>query len=148
MAAADPTSVCVIEFDGVDPDIPRELVPSSLGRLTWEKLLSITLDDLSKRIAPTLVVVCEGSSIGNRRKDFDAEIYNRILGAQYPIVFVSGGSSNQVEATGVSIGNLLRQILAATQVWSLADRDDKSDTEIAERKVRQSITLSLRNLES
>lgn len=148
MAAGDPASVCIIEFDGVDPDVPCELIPSSLGRLTWEKMLSITLDDLSQQIAPTLVVVCEGSSIGNRRKDFDAEIYNRILGAQYPIVFVSGGSSNQIEAMGVSIGRLLSQILPATQVWSLGDRDDKSDAEIAERKVRQSITLSLRNLES
>ncbi len=148
MAASDPTSVCVIEFDGVDPDVPRELVPSSLGRLSWEKLLSITLDDLSQRIAPTLVVVCEGSSIGTRRKDFDAEIYNRILGTQYPVVFVSGGSSNQVEASGVSVGKLLRQILPSTQIWSLADRDDQSDEEIAERKLRQSVTLSQRNLES
>lgn len=94
MEAVTAGSVCIIDFDGVDPDVPMELLPVTLGRVSWEKLLSITLDDLSKRIAPKVVVVCEGSSIGTRRKDFDAEIYNRILGIHEPdVVFVSGGSS-------------------------------------------------------
>ena len=79
MITVDSASVALIDFEGVDPDVPRELIPSNLGRVTWEKLLSITLDDLSHRIAPKIVVICEGSSVGTRRKDFDAEIYNRIL---------------------------------------------------------------------
>lgn len=149
MAASDPASVCVIDFDGVDPDVPRELVPSNLGRLSWEKLLSITLDDLSTRIAPAIVVVCEGSSMGNRRKDFDAEIYNRILGTYCPhVLFISGGSSNQVGATGVSVRAMLSRILPAAKIWALADRDDKSDEEVAERESEGMITLSQRNLES
>lgn len=149
MIAADPASVCLIDFDGVDPDIPRELVPSSLGRVTWEKLLSITLDDLSQRIAPKVVVVCEGSSVGTRRKDFDAEIYNRILGAHYPdILFVSGGSSNQVQATGVSVRDALNRILPAAKFCSLVDRDDRSDAEVIEMESKGQIVLTLRNLES
>ncbi len=149
MITANPASVCLIDFDGVDTDIPCELVPSSLGRVTWEKLLSITLDDLSPRIAPKAVVVCEGSSLGNRRKDFDADIYNGVLGTHYPdVVFISGGSSNQVQAAGVSVRDALARILPTTKIWSLADRDDKSDTEVEEQLIRDEITLPLRNLES
>lgn len=149
MAAAKPESVCVIDFDGVDPDIPRELIPSNLGRISWEKMLSIALDDLSQRIAPQVVVVCEGSSAGSRRRDFDAEIYNRILGTHHPdVLFVSGGSSNQIQATGVSVAETLSRILPSAKIVSLSDRDDRSDEEVAELAGKGTISLPLRNLES
>lgn len=149
MIAADPTSVCLIDFDGVDPDVPRQLLPSSLGRVTWEKLLSITLDDLSQRIAPKNIVICEGSSTGTRRKDFDAEIYNRILGSQHPeVLFVSGGSSSQVNATGVSVRDALGRVLPSSKFSSLADRDDKSDAEVKEFEGKGTLVLPQRNLES
>jgi hypothetical protein len=149
MEASQPGSVCIIDFDGVDPDVPRELVPATLGRVSWEKLLSIALDDLSKRIAPNIVVVCEGSSIGFRRKDFDAEIYNRILGSHAPeILFVSGGSSQQVLATGVSVRDALSRILPAAKIVALADRDDKSETEVREWVERGDLVLAERNIES
>lgn len=149
MQADAPGSVCIIDFDGVDPDVPRELVPATLGRVTWEKLLSIALDDLSTRIAPRVVIVCEGSSVGTRRKDFDAEIYNRILGAHAPdILFVSGGSSQQVANTGSSVRDVLGRILPTSRILALADRDDKSATEIAEWESKGDLVLSERNLES
>lgn len=149
MIAFDPTAVCLIDFDGVDPDVPRELVPSSLGRVTWEKLLSITLDDLSQRIAPRVVVVCEGSSVGTRRKDFDAEIYNRILGSQHAdVLFVSGGSANQVNATGISVRDILVRVLPTSKFTSLVDRDDKSATEVADVESKGGLVLPERNLES
>ncbi|NEQ22727.1 MAG: ATP-binding protein, partial [Microcoleus sp. SIO2G3] len=142
-------SVCVIDFDAIDPDIPREIVPSNLGRVSWEKLLSIALDDLSQRVAPRVVVVCEGSSLGNRRKDFDAEIYNRILGSQAPdILFVSGGASNQVAASGVSIRQTLTNILPNSKILALCDRDDKSDAEVEQFERSGDIVLAQRNLES
>jgi hypothetical protein len=149
MAIAEPGSVSVIDFDGVDPDVPQQMVPSNLGRLSWEKLLSIALDDFSQRIAPTIVVVCEGSATGNRRKNFDAEIYNRILGSQFPdILFVSGGSSNELASSGISIRTALEGIIPAAKFWALADRDDKSDEEVAECGRRGVIILPERNLES
>lgn len=149
MMATDPASVCLIDFDGVDPDVPRQLIPSNLGRVTWEKMLSITLDDLSQRIAPRVVVVCEGSSTGNRRKDFDAEIYNRILGSHNPdILFVSGGSSNQVAAAAVSVSDALGRILPTSKFTSLVDRDDKSESEVIRAESNGALVLSQRNLES
>jgi hypothetical protein len=149
MVASTPGSVCIIDFDGADPDVPRELVPSTLGRVSWEKLLSITLDDLSTRIAPKVVVVCEGSSIGTRRKDFDAEIYNRILGSHaVDVLFVSGGASSQLVGTGVSIRETLSKILPTAKVLALADRDEKSATEVAKWEGTGDLILPKRNLES
>ena len=69
METDSPGSVCLISFDGVDPDVSSEIGPARIDRAAWEKMLSITLDDLSNRVAPECIVVCEGSSIGNRRRD-------------------------------------------------------------------------------
>lgn len=133
----------------MDPDVPREISPSNLGRITWEKLLSVALDDLSQRIAPNYVVVCEGSSTGTRRKDFDAEIYNRILASQMAdVLFVSGGSSNQLEINVVSIKKTLGDIVPTARVIALCDRDDKSTSEVADFEENGNIVLKRRNLES
>ncbi len=144
-----PNSVAVIDFDATDPDVAREISPSNLDRLSWEKMLSIALDDLSLRVAPEKVVVCEGSSVGTRRKDFDAEIYNRILGDVVPgVVFVSGGSSSQVASSAISVRQTLKNILPPTKVVSLCDRDDKSQIEVDSFEEGGNLVLPLRNLES
>lgn len=144
-----PGSTCILDFDGVDLDSPTELRPVTLGRVVWEKLLSVALDDLSERIAPGRIVVCEGSSVGNRRRDFDAEIYNRILGTQLTdTVFISGGSAQEVGIAGVSIREALSRILPATRVVCLIDRDERSSTEVAQLEAQGTIVLSQRNLES
>lgn len=149
MAEEAPGTVCLIDFESMDVDTPCTLKPSNLGRVAWGKLLSIALDDLSERIAPEVIVVCEGSSVGGRRKDFDAEIYNRILGSRFPqLVFVSGGSGQQVTATGASVGNMLGTLLPKARIWSLADRDDRSNAEVAELASQRTITLNRRHLES
>lgn len=149
LANLNPGTVCVIDFDSVDPDQPREIEPSDLGRTAWEKMLSIALDDLSPLMAPQHIVVCEGSRVGSRRRDFDAEIYNRIFkGSNANAVFVSGGGSNQVAQTAQQIAEMLRTVLPNTQVHHLIDRDDRSDPEV--QRLRQSGTLVIeqRNLES
>jgi predicted ATPase len=146
---AEPGTVSVIDFDAVNPDEPRRIRPSSLDRVTWEKMLSIALDDLSERVAPDVLIVCEGSSVGNRRKDFDAEIYNRILGSHFPgKLFISGGASGQVSASGVSIRETMARILPRTRTVALCDRDDKSETEVQSFEAGGGLVLPRRNLES
>lgn len=148
IAAVAPETVAVIDFDGIDPDVPQEIVPSDLGRIAWEKMLSIALGDLSQRVAPETIVICEGSSIGNQRKDFDAEIYTRILGNELPgLVFVSGGSSNQVEAVGASVRGVLERVVPRTRFVSIIDRDDMSEREVDETERRGCLVLRRRNLE-
>jgi hypothetical protein len=84
--------------------------------------------------------------MGNQRRNFDATVYEQILGTQEPgIVFVSGGSSQQVVDTGNTVTDILQQILPQTKIVALADRDDKTPQEIAQF---QGIVLSERNLES
>ena len=146
MDADSPGSVCMLNFAGISLDVPSELGPTTLGRASWEKMLSIALDDLSDRVAPEFVVVCEGSTMGNRRKDFDADVYEGILSAYEPgIVFVSGGSSNQVAGTGNSVRLILERILPCSKIISLSDRDGKKDEEIA---TYEGIVLQERHLES
>lgn len=146
METETPGSVSIIDFEGVDLDSPCVIRPTTLNRVSWEKMLSITLDDLSDRIAPEYIVVCEGSSVGNRRKNFDATVYEQILGTQEPdLVFVSGGSSRQVTDTGNSVRDILGRILPQTKIVALVDRDGKTPQEIAQF---QGIVLSERNLES
>lgn len=143
-----PGSVAIIDFDGVEPDEPRKLVPSSIGRIAWEKMLSIAIDDLSSRIVPSVIVVCEGSSVGNRRKNFDAEIYNRVLGpSAAEVVFVSGGSSNEVATAGASVRSALDDIASGARVISLCDRDDKSQQEVQDFEKDGNLVLGERNLE-
>lgn len=143
-----PGTVAILDFDGVEPDEARQLVPSNIGRITWEKMLSIAIDDISSRIVPSVIVVCEGSAVGNRRKNFDAEIYNRVLGpTAADIVFVSGGSSNQVAATGASVRSALDDIAKGARVISLCDRDDKSEQEVQEYESEGNLVLGERNLE-
>ena len=146
MEADSPGSICLINFDGLDPDVSSEIGPARLDRVAWEKMLSITLDDLSDQVAPEFIVVCEGSSVGNRRKDFDADVYERILRTQEPtIVFVAGGNSIQVAETGGLLRGLLDRVLPNTKVVALVDRDDKSGDEVAQY---DGIVLTRRNIES
>jgi len=61
-----PGSVAIIDFDGIDSDGSNRIVPSSVDRIAWEKMLSIAIDDLSTRIMPSTIVICEGSSTAER----------------------------------------------------------------------------------
>lgn len=149
MSVAHPGSVCLIDFDGIDPDEPRELQPSSIGRVSWEKMLSVALDDLSPRVFPSVLILCEGSSLGKRRKNFDAEIYNRILGQNIShVLFISGGSSNQLSKNGIGLTETLSALVPSTTVLTLRDRDDLSDQEVKKIEVGGNLVLKRRNLES
>lgn len=149
MSFSEPGKVALIDFSGVDPDVPAELVPSNLNRATWEKMLSITLDDLSPAVAPRVVVMCEGSSLGARRRDFDAEIYNRVLASQtHDVVFVSGGNSGQVVSSAFDVAAALRGLLPSSNVVALCDLDDKSPSEVARFEAGGNLVLKRRNIES
>ena len=142
-------SVAIVDFDDVNQDESRVIVPSTLGRISWEKLLSIAIDDLSQRISPKIIYICEGSSIGGRRKDFDAEIFNRIFeGSTTDILFVSGGSESQLKASGFSIEQVLKNIYPLSRVVLICDRDDKTSSEVEAFERNGGFVLSERNLES
>jgi predicted ATPase len=140
---------CVLDFGGSEFDEECIIRPATIDRVVWEKFLSIAVGDFSARIAPEVVALCEGSPNGNRRRDFDAEIYNRILQQKYTnVVFVSGGSCAELE-TGDHPGYaILHQLLKQTSVARVIDRDDRSASEVGELTRRGLTVLKRRHLES
>ena len=128
---AHPGSVAVIDFDGINPDEPTELTPVSLGRVTWDKFMSIALGDLSSQLAPKVIILCEGSPEGKgSRKNFDAEIYNRIFNSNIAeVLFVSAGSASEVEKAKGHVEPILRQSVPETHLIPLIDRDDRTEAE-------------------
>lgn len=87
--------------------------------------------------------------MGNRRKNFDAEIYDTVLATQTNgVTFISGGNSGQVAASGVTMQQALRAILPEARVIPIADRDAKSDREVAEFENDGGLVLPVRNIES
>lgn len=148
LEAHRPGSVCVFDFSEVDFDQPCTLRPASVGRVTWSKFLSLALDDLNEQILPKLILVCEGSSVGNRRRDFDAQVYTRIFEANFPdIGFLSGGGSSEIASTVATAQRTVKSFAPGTRLIGLLDRDDRSPEEIAEIESDR-IVLRLRNLES
>lgn len=149
LAYREPESVVFLDFSEHDFDEPTTISPASIDGLVWEKLLSIALGDFRADLAPEIIVLCEGTVQGARRKEFDAQIYRRILGRKYPqIVFVPGGSCTELEQPDHMGYQLLKHVLRNTKVLRLIDRDDRSDAEVAELNRLKILVTSRRSLES
>ena len=145
-----PESVAVIDFDGVNLDQQIELSPVSLNQVTWDKLLSIALDDFSPEIVPKTIILCEGSPDGKgSRENFDAEIYSKIFDEHaLNIQFISAGSSSEVDKTAHANKPIIQAIAPKTRLITLIDLDDQSEEEIKKREVDGDLVLAKRNLES
>lgn len=141
--------VAIFDFDRHDFDDECQISPAKTDRVYWEKFLSVALDDYSIKVVPKVIILCEGSPAGSRRKNFDADIYNRIFNAEFPdITFISGGSCTDLEKDD-HIGYLLmKEILKTSSVYRLLDRDDKSELEIEEFQKKGFLTLRRRHIES
>ena len=148
LEAKEPSSTCIIDFGSANLDETCTLRPASLDRLAWEKMLSVALHDLSDLVAPDSLVICEGSQIGNRRRDFDADIYNQVLGAhERKTVFASGGSKDDVLKNSEVVKSILKAAIPGSSVYALRDRDDMSQQDI-DALPSNTIALSKRNIES
>ena len=146
----NPESVAIIDFHDINPDEPVELTPTSLNQVTWDKLLSIALDDFSPEIVPKTIILCEGSPDGKgSRKNFDAEIYSKIFDEHaLNIQFISAGSSSDVDKTAQANKSIIQAIAPKTRLITLIDLDDQSEEEIKKREVDGDLVLAKRNLES
>ncbi|MGA8848678.1 MAG: AAA family ATPase [Dehalococcoidia bacterium] len=145
----NPGSVAILDFTGYDFDTECNIKPVKIDRVVWEKFLEIALDDYSLRIAPKIIILCEGSLEGTKRKKFDADIYNTILGNTHPdISFVPGGSCADLEQDNNKEYLLLKEVLKSSKVCRLIDRDDKSEQQVTELLAKGLIILKRRHLES
>ncbi len=149
LATSQPSAVCVLNFDDLDPDQHEVLTPVSIEKTSLEKMMSIALDDLNEQIMPKHIVLCEGSATGRKRKNFDADIYNNVFNSKYPnTVFISAGNCDQVGHIGIILDEVLRRTFPKSTVHRLIDRDDLSAQVVTEKSSDGVIVLPKRNLES
>ena len=145
----NPGQIAILDFEEHDFDEECSISPVRIDRVLWEKFLSIALDDYSARIAPEVIILCEGNLNGSRRKNFDAAIYDKIFGNEFPnISFISGGSCTDLEKDDYVGYLLLKEMLKSSKILRLLDRDDKSGQEVIEFKKRGFAILGRRHIEA
>ena len=143
-----PNEVIFLNFDGYDFDDVVNLKPTSCIGTIWDKLIEISLDDYAPYLSPKTIVFCEGSSIGNKRKDFDARCYGNIFQLDYPeAMFYSLGSCNDVEEKKTII-EFISKLSKSANIIRVIDRDDRSAEEINDAKNNGIKVLGRRHIES
>lgn len=119
--------VAFLDFSNLDFDQPVVITPQLPNRAFWQSTYRVALDDLADLIAPSNIVLCEGSA-RKADKGFDADCYNRIFSDEYPdTLFISHGSSKQVEKSDALIA-ILGAVAKGVNVRQLIDRDEMTDT--------------------
>ena len=140
--------VVFLNFDGYDFDDTVIIEPSECDSILFDKMLEITLGKDSTSLMPECIIFCEGSTKGNKRKDFDSRCYSNIFSKEYPrSVFYSLGSCSEVEEKE-NIVNFVKGISPNTKIIRLVDRDDRSEEEINENLEKGIKVLSRRHIES
>ena len=151
----NPSHVVFLDFGFRDDGQPRdfdqfeEIRPSIPDYSFWTRHYDLALDDLAKLVAPDQVVLCEGASESGKDA-FDAACYNKIFANDYPrTLFISVGSSADIETRIPALIQIFEQIVCGTDVILLRDRDDMSSPEIERKRAKSIRTLTrYRNLES
>ena len=145
---AHPNSVCFLNFSDVDFDASVIIRPSTIDATIWNKFLELTFGDFAKLIAPRRVVFCEGTDKGRKYKNFDAQIYSRIFSATHPDTsFVSIGSCLEIEDENNVSMRIISQVLKASTIIKIVDRDDKSAEEVEELRRKEIKILNKRHIE-
>ena len=150
----DPSKVVFLDFDYRANGHPRnfgeeEIVhPVKPNHAFWNRHYEIALDDLSELVAPEQIVLCEGEAqVG--AEPFDESCYNRIFATEFPhTLFVSVGSSNDVEKRVAGLVPLLNRIVRGVKIIRLRDRDEMTPDEVTQAMKNGIRVLSKRNLES
>jgi hypothetical protein len=150
LANAEPGSVAFLDFDSCDFESPVDLRPSVPDRAFWRRQLSIAFGGFADLLAPSRVVLCEGSpsTKNTARASFDAHCYNAIFGDQMPdTTFMSVGSSEDVEHDRLQLSDRITALVDGVEIIRLIDRDAKSESEIADARASGLRVLRHRNLE-
>ena len=125
-------NVAVLDFSGHNFDEPVSLTPTRPNRSFFRNMYEVLQDDLAGLVAPTCVVLCEGSD------NTDAKIYNDIFEESHPdTLFVGRGGSSEVEKGDIVA--ILEAVIPNVSVLRLIDRDDMPESsrhEYADRGIR------------
>ena len=147
----NPDEVVFLDFDDKDFDQSVVMEPAQVDRTFWKKVFAVALDDLAELVAPSQIIFCEGNS-DPKSSTFDAEIYDIIFSPNYPDTqFVPFDDANKIETYSQMIGNTFRHIFSSTSAintWSVIDRDDMTQAEIASKEQDSIRVLSRRHIEA
>ena len=141
----DMGGVAFLDFSNKNFDEEIIMEPCVPNRQFWKDVYQVSLDDLSKLIAPEHIIICEGNRQG---EGFDAKCYNRLFADTHPeTLFVSYGGASEVEKSE-NLMAILNALTAGTKVLRLRDRDDMSEGGREERIKDGIRVLSRRELEN
>ena len=148
----EPGRVCFIDFSARDFDLPQVIRPVAPTSSFWRHALDVAIDDLSSLVAPSEIVVCEGTPAAFGRPasnaDHDAKCYNTIFAESRPdTLFISGGNSHDVTSDRHVLMSGLKSVVEGVRVIRLIDRDDNSPSEVADLKLKGVNVLRYRHLE-
>lgn len=149
--AASPGEVVFLDLTTADPDEVLSLGPIEPDRAFWRAQMGVALGDLAALIAPSTVVLCEGSSAGRDtpRASWDARVLEVIFGDEYPdTAFVSVGNADDVIGDRMEVGSAIEALISGTQVLRVVDRDARSPAEIADLEASGCRVLARRHLEA
>jgi len=136
-----PGKVVFLDFGSRDFDTSQTISPTTPDRAFWERTHKIALDDLSKLVAPSRIILCEGHA---GEHGFDAECYNQIFSGEFPdIKFISAGGASQLKNYHAVINSLAKGI----QVTCLRDGDTLSESEIHKHRQEGLRVLAKRSIE-
>ncbi len=107
-------------------------------------MLAVALDDMATLVAPSKVVMCEGSGDG-----FDARCYRTIFASEFPDVdFISVGNSSDSQRDKIGLTSALQTLTQGTTVVRLRDRDLASDQETERWREEGTSVLTRRHIEA
>jgi predicted ATPase len=151
MAAQYPGTIVFLDFGNRDFDVPQTIQPELPSRAFWQRVLDVAFDDFAALVAPSEVVLCEGSRIGSggQAAGVDAKIYEAIFGDEFPdTCFIPVGNAHDVESDKLALIEAMQTLVSGTRVRRLRDRDDMSEAEVAEKSESGIAVLNRRNIES
>jgi predicted ATPase len=145
----NPGTVVFLDFDEKNFDETQIITPAHIGKAVLDKFYELAFGDFAKLILPKTLVVCEGSSDGKTRKNYDKIIFTRIFEDTHPdTFFISGGSCNEIENIETKFGEIMNTLLKSTNLIKIVDRDDRSEGEVNELHQKKIKTTSKRHLEA
>lgn len=144
----NPGTVVFLDFDNRYFDTTETIKPTQINKAIWDRFFDLAFADFSKLIAPARIVFCEGTSQGRKYKDFDAQIFGIIYGQKYhDTKFISIGSCSELENIENQSIKIVSNILKSSEIRKFVDRDDKSEQEIQELKIKGIKTSNRRHIE-
>jgi hypothetical protein len=143
-----PGTVIFLDFANRDFDLAEVMQPTRISKAIWDRFFDLAFADFSQLISPRKIIFCEGTSRGRKYKDFDAQIYEKILGEKHhDSTFVSIGSCSEIEDIENQSMKIISNLLKSSEIIKFVDRDDKSNEQVSELLAKGIKTSARRHIE-